>query len=177
MKRTSSAAVCQLSKRGRERSRWLTKVPRPSPPFFRSSFLTEHQSNAEIGSNLPSPRCISSYISKRSVFGIPTLFPWGTQPYWMLESTERAHSRSSSVSSTAPLPSFEDLAPPRPPLTGGEQETAVPVPGLGRDVKLKVDAGPGCGGIAWPAGEVSFDYVAVWSTFIGRPVLTCALNF
>lgn len=79
----------------------------------------------------------------------------------MLESTERAHSRSSSVSSTAPLPSFEDLAPPRPPLTGGEQETAVPVPGLGKDIKLKVDAGPGCGGIAWPAGEVSFDYVAL----------------
>ncbi|XAO22197.1 hypothetical protein I312_100964 [Cryptococcus bacillisporus CA1280] len=78
----------------------------------------------------------------------------------MLESTERAHSRSSSVSSTAPLPSFEDLAPPRPPLTGGEQETVVPVPGLGRDVKLKVDAGPGCGGIAWPAGEVLSRYLA-----------------
>jgi hypothetical protein len=23
-------------------------------------------------------------------------------------------------------------------------------------VRLKVDAGPGCGGIAWPAGEVSW---------------------
>lgn len=30
--------------------------------------------------------------------------------------------------------------------------------GFGRDVKLKVDVGFGCGGIVWLVGEVSFDY-------------------
>lgn len=78
--------------------------------------------------------------------------------------TTRARSGSaSSVSSTdsqVALPSFEHLAPPRERTTEDNAETALAVPGV-RDVRLKVDAGPGCGGIAWPAGEVS------------RPVLGC----
>ncbi|KAK8850368.1 hypothetical protein IAR55_004286 [Kwoniella newhampshirensis] len=79
--------------------------------------------------------------------------------------SSRSHSRAGSTSSTsssAPLPSFEGLAPPRPPTTMKEEETRVVVPGLpgGRDVRLKVDAGPGCGGIAWPAGEVLSRYLA-----------------
>ncbi|WVR08455.1 hypothetical protein IAU60_005510 [Kwoniella sp. DSM 27419] len=76
---------------------------------------------------------------------------------------EESRSRSASVStvsSTAALPSFESLAPTRPPTTTAEEETAVHVEGLSRDVRLKVDAGPGCGGIAWPAGEVLSRYIA-----------------
>ncbi|WWD08522.1 hypothetical protein V865_006634 [Kwoniella europaea PYCC6329] len=72
-------------------------------------------------------------------------------------------SRSASVSTTSSdvaLPSFESLAPPRPPTTKAEEETRVVVEGLGSDVRLKVDAGPGCGGIAWPAGEVLSRYIA-----------------
>ncbi|WVF68137.1 hypothetical protein IAT40_002900 [Kwoniella sp. CBS 6097] len=77
----------------------------------------------------------------------------------------RTHTRSrsssvSTVSSTAALPTFEALAPPRPPTTKDEEETHVQVVGLDRDVRLKVDAGPGCGGIAWPAGEVLSRYIA-----------------
>ncbi|WVQ95716.1 hypothetical protein IAU59_002815 [Kwoniella sp. CBS 9459] len=78
-------------------------------------------------------------------------------------SRSRSRSRSSSistVSSTAALPTFEALAPPRPPTTTEEEETHVHVDGLGRDVRLKVDAGPGCGGIAWPAGEVLSRYIS-----------------
>ncbi|WWC72379.1 uncharacterized protein I206_106341 [Kwoniella pini CBS 10737] len=72
-------------------------------------------------------------------------------------------SRSTSVSTTnsdAALPSFESLAPPRPPTTKAAEETHVLVDGLKDVVKLKVDAGPGCGGIAWPAGEVLSRYIA-----------------
>jgi len=68
-----------------------------------------------------------------------------------------ARSRSSSVSttsSTAALPTFESLAPIRPPTTIVAEETVLEIPYLEKDVKLKVDAGPGCGGIAWPAGIV-----------------------
>lgn len=70
---------------------------------------------------------------------------------------ERAGSASSisSTDSQVALPSFEHLAPPRERTTAENAETAIPVPGM-PDVKLKVDAGPGCGGIAWPAGEVSY---------------------
>lgn len=67
-------------------------------------------------------------------------------------------SRSSSVSTTsssAALPTFEALAPPRPPTTAKAEETVLSIPHLDKDVRLKVDAGPGCGGIAWPAGIVS----------------------
>ncbi|WOO79427.1 Protein-lysine N-methyltransferase EFM6 [Vanrija pseudolonga] len=73
-----------------------------------------------------------------------------------------ARARTGSVSSTdsnAALPSFEALAPPRPPTTTHEEEVAIAVPGAA-DVRLKVDAGPGCGGIAWPAGEVLTRYIA-----------------
>ncbi|WVW81088.1 hypothetical protein I302_103079 [Kwoniella bestiolae CBS 10118] len=72
-------------------------------------------------------------------------------------------SRSASVSTTssdAALPSFESLAPPRPPTTKAEEETRVVVEGLRDEVRLKVDAGPGCGGIAWPSGEVLSRYIA-----------------
>lgn len=38
----------------------------------------------------------------------------------------------------------------------------IPVPGVGLagGVRLKVDAKPGCGGVAWPAGEVLSRYIA-----------------
>jgi len=68
-----------------------------------------------------------------------------------------ARSRSSSVSTTsssAALPTFESLAPIRPPTTAVAEETVLEIPYLDKDVKLKVDAGPGCGGIAWPSGIV-----------------------
>jgi hypothetical protein len=71
-----------------------------------------------------------------------------------------ARSRSSSVSTTsssAALPTFEALAPPRPPTTTKAEETVLGIPFLDKDVRLKVDAGPGCGGIAWPAGIVSHE--------------------
>jgi hypothetical protein len=62
-------------------------------------------------------------------------------------------SRSSSSSSLNILTSFSDV-PIRPP-TAPESEVTIKVQGLEGGVKLAVDAGPGCGGIAWPAGEVS----------------------
>jgi hypothetical protein len=68
-----------------------------------------------------------------------------------------ARSRSSSVSTTsssAALPTFESLAPIRPPTTITAEETVLEIPHVGKEVKLKVDAGPGCGGIAWPSGIV-----------------------
>lgn len=69
---------------------------------------------------------------------------------------ERSGSTSSisSTDSQVALPSFEHIAPPRERTTEENAETSLAVPGV-RDVRLKVDAGPGCGGIAWPAGEVS----------------------
>lgn len=60
-----------------------------------------------------------------------------------------------STDSNAPLPSFVELAPPRPGLTKPSEEAVIEIPGLDVGVRLKVDAGNGCGGIAWPAGEVS----------------------
>lgn len=69
---------------------------------------------------------------------------------------ERSGSTSSisSTDSQVALPSFEHIAPPRERTTEENAETSLAIPGV-RDVRLKVDAGPGCGGIAWPAGEVS----------------------
>lgn len=61
----------------------------------------------------------------------------------------------SSTDSNAALPSFEALAPPRAFLTKPSEETVIEIPNLHEPIRLKVDAGPGCGGIAWPAGEVS----------------------
>lgn len=67
-------------------------------------------------------------------------------------------SRSSSIStadSAIALPTLDGIVPARPPTTVEGEQTRIPVEGLSQDVLLKVDAGPGCGGIAWPAGEVS----------------------
>jgi len=61
----------------------------------------------------------------------------------------------SSTDSAAALPSFEALAPSRAPTTKPAEETVIEIPDLLEPVRLKVDAGPGCGGIAWPSGEVS----------------------
>lgn len=61
----------------------------------------------------------------------------------------------SSFSSTASgeFPSFEGIAPTRPSTTTPDEETSIQLtPDM--SVRLKVDAGPGCGGIAWLAGEV-----------------------
>ncbi|ODO10424.1 hypothetical protein I350_01019, partial [Cryptococcus amylolentus CBS 6273] len=66
---------------------------------------------------------------------------------------------SSTTSSTAPLPSFEEYVPPRPAITGGQQNLSVKVEGLGKDVQLVVDAAHGCGGVTWPAGEVMSRYL------------------
>ncbi|KAH7344855.1 putative methyltransferase-domain-containing protein [Rhizoctonia solani] len=41
-------------------------------------------------------------------------------------------------------------------------------PPLDRPVKLVVDAGPGCGGIAWPAGEVLSRYLARRGSLAGQ---------
>jgi hypothetical protein len=61
-------------------------------------------------------------------------------------------SRSSSAEDL--LHAFsEDFVAVRPP-TAPESEITIEVEGLGRGLKLAVDASPGCGGIAWPAGEV-----------------------
>lgn len=79
------------------------------------------------------------------------------------EPAAASRSRTASVSSTSSssaLPTFEALAPPRAPTTVDNEETRLTIPGLEADVKLKVDAGPGCGGIAWPAGEVLSKYIA-----------------
>ncbi|WRT70527.1 uncharacterized protein IL334_007525 [Kwoniella shivajii] len=75
----------------------------------------------------------------------------------------RSRSRSSSVSTTnsdVALPSFASLAPSRPPTTVAEEETRVSIPGLEKKVILKIDAGPGCGGVAWAAGEVLSRYIS-----------------
>lgn len=97
---------------------------------------------------------------------------------------------SSIASSNGLPPTFDDLAPQRAPTTQPAEETLIPIPGIapiphsfhtacpggsnadlaaapvqggGKDiggVRLHVDAGPGCGGIAWPAGEVLSRYMA-----------------
>ncbi|KAL7422624.1 Protein-lysine N-methyltransferase efm6 [Cryptotrichosporon argae] len=71
-----------------------------------------------------------------------------------------ASSVASSTSSNAPA-TFDDLVPQRAPTTTDASETIVPVDGVPDGViGLKVDAGPGCGGIAWSAGEVLSRYLA-----------------
>ncbi|CAE7230017.1 unnamed protein product [Rhizoctonia solani] len=52
----------------------------------------------------------------------------------------------------------DSLIPPQPP-TVVHQTIELSFPPLDRPVKLVVDAGPGCGGIAWPAGEVQIKAV------------------
>lgn len=66
-------------------------------------------------------------------------------------------SRSSSLASDDFLGAISEDAVPSRPSTTPQSEIQVPVEGVDGPLKLAVDAGPGCGGIAWPAGEVS-DY-------------------
>lgn len=69
---------------------------------------------------------------------------------------------SSSSSSVDLLKAFdEDLVPSRPPTAPESEVTLSYAYTADRsiDVKLAVDAGPGCGGIAWPAGEVLSRYL------------------
>ena len=85
--------------------------------------------------------------------------PLALSPYQSMVdgSVAGARSRSSSVSTTsssAALPTFEALAPLRLPTTIIAEETVLAIPFLDKEVRLKVDAGPGCGGIAWPSGVV-----------------------
>lgn len=74
-------------------------------------------------------------------------------PYSVFNTRSRSSSVSTTSSSVA-LPTFEALAPPRAPTTTVSEETVLEIPFLNQDVKLKVDAGPGCGGITWPSGIV-----------------------
>lgn len=64
-------------------------------------------------------------------------------------------SRSSSLASNDFLGAFSEDAVPSRPSTTPQSEIQIPVEGVDQPLKLAVDAGPGCGGIAWPAGEVS----------------------
>ena len=59
-------------------------------------------------------------------------------------------------------PTADSLVPPQPPSVHNQTlELAFPSPHAPRQphavpvaIRLAVDASPGCGGIAWPAGEV-----------------------
>ncbi|KAF8528919.1 putative methyltransferase-domain-containing protein [Hysterangium stoloniferum] len=51
------------------------------------------------------------------------------------------------------------------PVTSGQDET----PSF--DVKLTVDAGPGCGGVAWPAGRVLSNYLSTRKSLQGLSVV------
>lgn len=81
--------------------------------------------------------------------------------------TPETRSRSSSISSSNSSVGFlqvfasESFVPSRPPTTP-QPEIVLTFPYLPQQdikVKLAVDAGPGCGGIAWPAGEVMSRYI------------------
>lgn len=55
-----------------------------------------------------------------------------------------------------------DIVPPQPPsILNQSLELAFPSSGVDVpdpiSIRLVVDASPGCGGIAWPAGEVGLD--------------------
>lgn len=50
------------------------------------------------------------------------------------------------------LTAFDDLLPPQRPSAHGERLDLSFGPHI--DIALDVDAMPGCGGLAWPAGEV-----------------------
>ncbi|CUA76846.1 Phospholipase D [Rhizoctonia solani] len=64
----------------------------------------------------------------------------------------------------------DTLIPPQAP-TVVYQTIELSFPPLGRSVKLVVDAGPGCGGIAWPAGEVLSRYLARRGSLAGQRVI------
>lgn len=74
----------------------------------------------------------------------------------------RSSGSSWSSTSSDAFPSFEGIAPPRAATTAPDEETRVAVADF--SVRLKVDAGPGCGGIAWPAGEVSSCFCGAHAT-------------
>lgn len=59
---------------------------------------------------------------------------------------------TSAIGSTDDLFASLDLPPARPTVV--HQTISLPFEGLDRDLKLNVDAGPGCGGVVWIAGEV-----------------------
>lgn len=69
--------------------------------------------------------------------------------------TQETRCRSSSLSSNDFLGAISEDAVPIRPSTTPQSEIQISVDGLDVPLKLAVDAGPGCGGIAWPAGEVS----------------------
>jgi hypothetical protein len=50
--------------------------------------------------------------------------------------------------------SDSDLIPSQPPSISN-QIIEISFPNIQAPIRLAVDASPGCGGIAWPAGEVS----------------------
>ncbi|KAG9100431.1 hypothetical protein FS749_015374 [Ceratobasidium sp. UAMH 11750] len=60
-----------------------------------------------------------------------------------------------------------ELVPPQIP-TVVNQTTELNFPPLEHPVKLVVDAGPGCGGVAWPAGEVPSEKKIACRTKSGR---------
>ncbi|ORX41187.1 putative methyltransferase-domain-containing protein [Kockovaella imperatae] len=65
-----------------------------------------------------------------------------------------------SIESVGAANALSGLAPPREPTTVEGSESIINVSKqLGKEVRLKVDAGPGCGGIAWPSGEVLSQYI------------------
>ncbi|KAJ1311289.1 hypothetical protein OPQ81_009787 [Rhizoctonia solani] len=63
-----------------------------------------------------------------------------------------------------------EIVPPQNP-TVIHQAIELSFPPLDRPVKLVVDAGPGCGGIAWPAGEVLSRYLARRGSLVGQRVV------
>lgn len=67
---------------------------------------------------------------------------------------EMLGSRTSSTSSLNFLAGISEDAVPSRPTTTPESEIKIAVDGLDVPLKLSVDAGPGCGGITWPSGEV-----------------------
>ncbi|KAL5641154.1 hypothetical protein ACGC1H_001590 [Rhizoctonia solani] len=64
----------------------------------------------------------------------------------------------------------DSLIPPQAP-TVVYQTIELSFPPLDRPVKLVVDAGPGCGGIAWPAGEVLSRYLVKRNSLVGQRVI------
>lgn len=62
------------------------------------------------------------------------------------------------------------LVPPQIP-TVAHQTIELSFPPLDNPVKLVVDAGPGCGGIAWPAGEVLSRYLARRGSLMGQQAI------
>jgi len=73
-------------------------------------------------------------------------------------------------------PSLQDVLPAQPPSVHNQLAQLVfpsSQDGISRDltVKLAVDASPGCGGVAWPAGEVLSKYIARNGSLKGRNVL------